>query len=549
MAKTNNKLATNIGNLRPKENLVAAQSIPQYDTVNKQGLPAYTQDKWSKLLTILNTSKLQPQYYRDETETLVDLAESIAECAIEDLYFTCQCIVYSRNVGAGMRSITQAAAILIAPYLSGAEFSKRFYGSFNKKTQTGGVIGRPDDMLNILEGFIALNGEGPKLTNAMKKGFKSAIESYDSYSLLKYKSSLIDVINLVRPVSRGSKATVKVMIDNVEKEMFTLDAIMQGMSVSANTWEVNQSEAGQIVAKAIIEGKVDAEEAKVILEEAKADNWDEMLTDGSLGILAAIRNVRNILKVTTKPDTIAKLCKLLSNGDVIRKAKVMPYQLDIANEVLMTEFNSLPARDVSAALLTGYSSAIPNLTALLPGRNVIFLDKSRSMGTDIRVFNGKEYVHSRTNCMNKASLIAATIAIATKADIVGFGSTAKYIQYNPNVDVFTLANQLNSADMGMTSIASAWKLVSDSKVLYNRVFILSDNEANLGSTYDAYKTYMQKVGNPYVYSVDLAGYKTNSIAGPNVRYYFGYSFSMFDDIATSEFNANHHIDKVKLITI
>lgn len=563
MAKTNSKLANALGEKKPKENLVAANNVPVQDTTNQQGLPAYSQDKWLKLLTMLNTLKLQPQYYRNEKKALQELQALIKECATEDLYFTCQCIVYSRCLGEGMRTISHAASVFIAPYISGQEYSKRFYGPWDKKNKRGGVIFRPDDMAEIIAGFVALNGEyktttvttsqgstttvditGTKLTNAMKKGFKSAIESYDSYQLLKYKSTLIDVINLVHPKPSESQATVKVNGEDV----YTIDAIMRGMNVSAETWEVNQGEAGQIVAKAVKEGKLDAEEAKEVLTQAKADNWAELLENNKLPILACLRNLRNILINNPTQDTVNKVCDLVSNPKLIKEGKIFPYQLDLANEIMLTEFSNFNARQISQALAKGYELAIPNLKELLPGNNVVYLDQSGSMGTAI-MLSGKGRKYGKTQCIDKAALIAATIAKATNADIIAFGSSAKYIQYNPNVDVFTLAKQLASAHMGGTNLSTAWNLAQQSGNKYDRVFILSDNEVNRGNTYTAYSSYLRNIGNPYVYSVDLAAYGTNCIAGDKVRYYYGYGFSMFDDIALSEFNPNYHIEKVKQVII
>ena len=563
MSKSNSKLASIIGEKKPKQELVEAKAIPKFDTKNQQGLPAYTQDIWLKLLTMLNTLKLQPQYYRTEQNTLKELQELINLCAIQDLYFTCQCIVYSRCLGEGMRTISHAAAVFIAPYISGQEYSKRFYGPWDKKKKRGGLIYRPDDMSEIISGFVALNGEyktttvttkegtsttvdisGTKLTNAMKKGFKAAIESYDTYSLLKYKSSLIDVINLVHPKPSESQATVKVEGEDV----YTIDAIMRGMNVLAETWEVSQGEAGQIVAKAVKEGKLDETEAKEVLTQAKADNWAELLDNNKLPILACLRNLRNILINNPTQDTVDKVCALVSNPKLILEGKIFPYQLDLSNEIMLTEFNDGKARQISQALAKGYELAIPNLKALLTGDNVIYLDQSGSMGTSI-LLSGKDKKYSKSQCIDKAALIAATIAKATNADIIVFGSSAKYVSYNPNLDVFTLAKQLSSAHMGGTNLSTAWNAAQNSGKKYDRVFILSDNEVNQGSTYNAYTSYLRAVGSPYVYSVDLAAYGTNCIAGDKVRYYYGYGFSMFDDIASSEFNANYHIEKVKQIII
>lgn len=492
---------------------------------------------------MLNTLKLEGQYYRSTSKTLEDLKSIINTCAEKDLYLTCQCIVWSRNLGAGMRTISHAASIFIAPHLTGQEYAKRFYSAWDKKNNKGGVIFRPDDMQEISLGFQALNTGNVKLTSAMKKGFKSAIESFSNYQLLKYKSSLIDIINLVHPSGKNSQEFVT--IDG--EEVYTLDAIMKGMKVSADTWEVNQVKAGQIVAEAVKEGKISETEAKEVLSQAKADNWKELLNNNSLGILAAIRNLRNILLNNPDFETISKLTNLLSNAEVIKKARIFPYQIDLANEVIQTEFSDQNSRLVNQALLKGYELSIPNLAELLPGRNVVFLDRSGSMGTSIRL--QKENKKGRTSCISKASLLAATIAKATNADIISFGSRAEYSSYNPNQDVFTIARGLSNANMGGTSLATAWKLAQDSGKKYDRVFILSDNECNMGSTYHAYKSYLENTGNPYVYSVDLAGYGTNSIAGDKVRYYFGYSLSIFEDIATSEFNPNYYINQVKEIVI
>lgn len=563
MSKTNSKLAAVISTKQPKTNLVNANKIPKPDTTNQQGLPAYSQDKWLTLLTMLNTLKLEPQYYRSATNTLKELQTLIDQCAKEDLYLTCQCIVYSRCLGEGMRTISHASSVFIAPYISGQEYSKRFYGLWNKKEQKGGVIFRPDDMAEILAGYVALNGQikqtvtlvngvpqssetstsGPKLSNAMKKGFKSVLESLDSYSLLKYKSKLIDIINLVHPSPKLSTAKIEYNGEQVS----TIDAIMRGYNVSANTWEVNQGEAGQIVAKAVKEGKLDDQEAKQVLTQAKADNWKELLDTNKLGILAALRNLRNILINNPSQDTINKLCDLVSNPTLIREGKIFPYQLDVANEIMLSEFSTSYSRQISQALAKGYELAIPNLKELLPGNNVVFLDQSGSMNWEIKLPGSKN--GSRTSCISKAALIAATIAKATNADIICFGSTARYVQYNPNLDVFSLAKQLSSSNMGGTDLSTAWKLAQQSNRKYTRTFILSDNEVNRGSTYNSYMSYVKNVGHPYVYSVDLAGYGTNAIAGDKVRYYYGYGFAMFDDIAKSEFNAAYHLDKVRKVVI
>jgi polyhydroxyalkanoate synthesis regulator phasin len=541
MAKfRNTAVAEKLENIVPKENLVASNSIPKPDTTNLQGFEAYSIENWLRLISLLNTSKLENQYYRSESETMKELKSLVDVCGKEDPYFVAQCIVYSRCIGEGMRSINHLGAVYLAPYMSGKDWSKRFFSGWDKKSQKGGTVFRPDDMSEMVSCFTAINGKS--ITNSMKKGFASTLEKLDTYSLLKYKSSILDLFNLVHPKQENSSA----IVEFEGKVVPTFEAIVKGYNVSADTWEVAQSDAGQVVAQAVREGKISTEEAKQVLTEAKAENWKGLLTENKLGILAAVRNIRNIMLNKPDSDTIDKLCSLLSDEVVIRNGKVMPYQLDMANEVLIAEFNDSNSRKISKALLDGYEKSIPNLAELLTGNNLVMIDMSGSMGT--KVSDPKRKTNFQSTCMTKASLIGMTIAKAVNADVIRFGSDAEYVNYNPNSDVFTLSKSILRS-MGGTSLHQAWAEAQSSGRKYDRVFILSDNECNVGSTYDGYRKYVENVGNPYVYSIDMASYGTTAIAGPKVKYYYGYGFAMFDDIAKSEFNPMHHIEKIRKVEI
>lgn len=526
--------------MQPNPKLVEATNIPKPSTKNRQGHAAYSLDSWLRLLTMLNTLKLENQFYRSETETMNELKALVDTCAKEDPYLVAQCIVYSRCVGEGMRSVNHLAASYLAPHCGGLEWAKRFYSLWNKKTQSGGTIFRPDDMAEIIACFSAMNKT--KATNAMKKGFAAAIESLDAYSILKYKKALIDVINLVHPNPKNSSA----MVEHNGEKVNAIDAVIKGLPVSADTWEVAQSDAGQEVAKAVKEGKIDEVQAKEILKEAKAENWGALLTEGKLGILAALRNIRNMMNTVSNDQTFDTLCTLLSDGDAIRKGKIMPYQIDLANEVVNSEFSSAESRKISAALLKGYEAAVPNLAEMLPGRNLVIVDCSGSMSKS--VVDPARKTRYKSSCMDKAALIAATIAKATNADIIRFGDNAEYVHWNANSDVFSIAKAMKT-NMGWTNLGRAWQLAQASGKKYDRVFILSDNECNRGSSYSSYMNYVKAVGSPYVYSVDMAAYGTTQLAGDKVRYYYGYGYSMFDDIAKSEFNPSYHLEKVKKIVI
>ena len=136
-----------------------------------------------------------------------------------------------------------------------------------------------------------------------------------------------------------------------------------------------------------------------------------------------------------------------------------------------------------------------------------------------------------------------TIAKATNADIVRFGSRAEFAQYDPNKNVFDLGNELSHCNMGGTSIAMAFNKINGK--VYDRIILLSDNEANTGNTSLAYKNYLRSVNvSPYVYCIDLASYGTTPLKNDGkINYYYGNIFIVFNIFFIWSFKrTNRHVN-------
>ena len=554
MKSRNAQLQATLGAIAPKERIVAANSVPKEDTVNLQGHAAYALPDELRLVSMLNTLKLQSQFYKSDNDQMKELRDLIEKIGLRDPKFVAQAIVYSRCLGEGMRSINHLAAALVAPFISGQEYAKRFFGAFDKKGKKGGTIFRMDDMSEIKDAWFALGQKG--LPASMRKGFASVLENADTYQLAKYKNTVIDISNLVHPNSKLSKAEVEVEFEGQKVKMKALDAIMKGIAVAADTWENTQSEAGQIVAKAVREGKLDKQEAEKVLAEAKADNWEGLLKDGKLGVLAALRNIRNMMK-NPRQEMIEAWCKLITDPAKVRQALILPIHFDLAYDVVDNEFGqSKYANKVRQALQDGYIAALPNLAAAFPGKTLIVVDNSGSMG-GFPVSDGKTAVHydygysKRTQTAGyKAGLIAATFAAATGGDIIQFGGSAHWFQYDRNENVFSLAKKVCTASDGWTNPHAAFELITREGKAYDRIIFISDNEVNGKVTSAAYKEYVRRVCDPYVYGIDLCSYGTTPLKRDGkVQYFFGYGPSMYESIASSEFNPAEHIEKIRAIEI
>ena len=554
MKSRNAQLQATLGAIAPKERIVAANSVPKEDTVNLQGHAAYALPDELRLVSMLNTLKLQSQFYKSDNDQMKELRDLIEKIGLRDPKFVAQAIVYSRCLGEGMRSINHLAAALVAPFISGQEYAKRFFGAFDKKGKKGGTIFRMDDMSEIKDAWFALGQKG--LPASMRKGFASVLENADTYQLAKYKNTVIDISNLVHPNSKLSKAEVEVEFEGQKVKMKALDAIMKGIAVAADTWETTQSEAGQIVAKAVREGKLDKQEAEKVLAEAKADNWEGLLKDGKLGVLAALRNIRNMMK-NPRQEMIEAWCKLITDPAKVRQALILPIHFDLAYDVVDNEFGQNKyANKVRQALQDGYIAALPNLAAAFPGKTLIVVDNSGSMG-GFPVSDGKTAVHynygysKRTQTAGyKAGLIAATFAAATGGDIIQFGNSAHWFRYNRNENVFSLAKKVCTASDGWTNPHAAFELITRERKAYDRIIFISDNEVNGKVTSAAYKEYVRRVCDPYVYGIDLCSYGTTPLKRDGkVQYFFGYGPSMYESVASSEFNPAEHIEKIRAIEI
>ena len=323
---------------------------------------------------------------------------------------------------------------------------------------------------------------------------------------------------------------------------------MKGKIISADTWENATSDAGQVVADAVKKGKLSEEKAKEVLKEAKNDNWKSLLKDGKLGILAAVRNLRNIL-LGDDTETVKLVSDLVSDGKRIKQGKIMPYQLEFAHTAVteLTEVSQSLKAPVMKALEKGMIEALPNLAEQLPGRNLVAFDISGSMIWG-ECYQGKSRISA--NPIDKAAILAAMLAKGTNADIIRFNLRAEDFKYSPNTDLFTLAAKLKEHVGGGTSISSVFDLITRYKRKYDRIFIISDNECNHGCTRHSYSEYISKVCSPYIYAIDLAAYGTMPVKNDGkVNYYFGYGYTMLDDVASKEFNPNAVIDKVKAMKI
>lgn len=507
---------------------------------NHQGGQGIKFDAEMELIALLATG-LDGRFYEKESERETRLATLIRTVGKKDPELVAKMLVYARTV-MGQRSVTHAGAVAAITVLAGNPLGTRFFTKRDRKVNKGGIVYRLDDMLEIIS-YYFLRNPGKPLPNSLKRGFRQVLETADAYELAKYQAkgkevSLVDLVNLVHPKPS-------------EKMQETFKQLMKGELKQFNTAEDKNTKSGQEVAAKLKSGEITKEEAETELKEAKAENWKELIVNGSIGYLALLRNLRNIANETT--DVVyAKALQMLTDEKRVRTSLVFPHQIDIAFEVLLSEGLKNPTRKVSllTAVNKAYELAIPNLTELFShGRTAVIFDTSASMSSANSARMGQKNINA--SAVEKAALIAATLSKAIGADMYHFASLTEKLRYNPLDSVNTIKN------IGVKSIGKVGHGTDFGSIFntlegkYDRLFIISDMQGGDSIVRNSsYQTYIKKHGQPYVYAIDMAGYGTTMFKqDQKLINLFGYSADIYEMIKKAEINPKQILKEIRAIEI
>lgn len=451
-------------------------------TKNRAGGLAYVQSPKMKLASLLLTSFAQDQYYRSAKTTFKEIVALLSKV---DPLFAAKAGVYARTQF-GMRSITHVLAAELAAYASGQPWAKAFYNR---------VVYRPDDMLEIATYYKSIGGKN--LPNAMKKGFANAFNRFDAYQLAKYRGEgkdmkLVDMANLVHP-----KPT--------DRNGVALKQLVEGTLRNTETWETLLTKAGQ-------NAKTATQKAKL-----KQEVWKSLLKENKLGYFALVRNLRNI--AAQAPNMIDLVCNQLTDENRIKRSLVLPFRLLTAYKQL--NGNDSATRKLKYALEAAIDVACNNVPNL--ANTLVVVDNSGSMSSPVA---NSQHI----KCNELGAMFGMILAKRSNADILEFGTTARYIKYNLRDSVLSFSSKFeykNQVGHGTNFHA----IFQTAKKRYDRIVIFSDMQGWMGynSPDAAYKSYKKRYScNPFIYSFDLRGYGTLQFPENKIFTLAGFSEKVFD---------------------
>ena len=292
---------------------------------NFMGEMAFKMEDKEELISTVMTTFLQGEYYEKEATKIARIQELLKKV---DPLFAAKLAIYARNEG-NLRSVTHFVAAEIAKYVSGTDWGKRFYNR---------IVVRPDDMSEIVSAYAHINGMSQKdiskIPNAMKGGFKTALERLDAYQIDKYKMknrevSLIDLIRLFHPKGNQKNAEAFKRLVNGES--------LEGL-YETKILEKEMTKAGQLTKGATEDEK----------KEAKHEAISEVLDNvKGMPIMNLIRNLRNIILYA--PDKVEDACAQLRIKDKILNSRLLPFRFATAYAEIEKMVWGKPNTDTSIA--------------------------------------------------------------------------------------------------------------------------------------------------------------------------------------------------------
>ena len=404
--------------------------------VNYMGEMSFKLADKELLVSTVMTTFLQNSYYEREDEIVKRITDLVDKV---DPLFSAKLAIYARNEG-NLRSVTHLVSALLAKYVSGTDWGKRFYNR---------IVVRPDDMSEIVSAYAILNGMGlndlKKIPNSIKKGFKEALERLDAYQIDKYKMqnrevSLIDLVRLFHPKGNQKNAEAYKRLVNGESlaDLYETKVL-----------EKEMTKAGQTTKDATQEEK---DEAKREAITAVLDNVKGM------PVMNLLRNLRNILLYV--PDKVNDACEQLTIEKKILNSRLLPFRFATAyaeiekvmyadtktkptssivfeSEETKQQVNESSFNELKQNLLDAIEGAIEISCQNIPeleGNVALLIDDSGSMRCDYYGGHSRVSAFSKTNSSMIAHLFASMMAWRQHDVYVGlFGNRLIQVPYKRDI--------------------------------------------------------------------------------------------------------------------
>jgi 60 kDa SS-A/Ro ribonucleoprotein len=524
-------------------------AMPAADEVNEAGGRAYARSPRQALAQYAATGCLSDSYYagaEEQLDRVLDLASQV------EPDFVAQTAVFARERGymKDMPALLLAVLSVRGPELLEATFERvvdngRMLRNFVQIMRSG-VVGRKS------------LGSRPK---RLVRRWLDARRDEDVFRASVGESpSIADVIRMVhpRPATR-SRAALYAWLLGRPYDAGDLPEIVRRYE----DYKAGRShEVPPVPFQMLTSFRLDADAWRRIAERA---TWQQtrmnLRTFARHGLFRdeptwRTRMVRRLLGGTDRVSGLAdRLADRLRDPELIRRARVFPYQLLIAWK---TVGKSVPAV-LRRALEEAMEVAIDNVPSF-QGRTVVCPDVSGSM-TYSAVTGWRWGATSKVRCVDVAALVAAAVLRKNpEALVLPFEHRVHTVRLEPDRGVMWNAERLSRIGGGGTNCSAPLRLLNDNRVPADLVLIVSDNESWVDWTKGHATAVMAewgriKVRNPRARLVclDIQPYRTvQATDRDDILNIGGFSDRVFDliaDFAAGRLAAGHWVEVIEKIEL
>lgn len=327
-------------------------SIKIADLVNLAGGVAYSySDERKEIASVILSSMINgDSFYETEAKRIDRIMTKTEDTTLSE--FIAKCMVYVRNEG-NLRTVSHLLAIGLVKNAKGTTYLR---SALNK------TLVRPDDATEM----VALwNSRSKKsIPNVLRRSIKDTLETkWDAYSLKKYFGTgsvkVSDLIKMTHPkeVKEGQAIMWKQAIEG------TLPNISTSQTVNAGS-----------------------------TGEERAENYKVMLKERKLGIMAALKNIVNIVEAGADTETIDMLCVLFENERAVTNSRLLPFRFEQAYNMVETlAVDKFLVKKLQNSIEKAFIISAGNLELISENETIaLLLDESGSMGWSNNMTSGKQ---------------------------------------------------------------------------------------------------------------------------------------------------------------
>lgn len=487
------------------------------DARTYEGGTAWVKDPRTDLF-IRSTSSFgggENSFYEDGATRDQKAVDLVRQLAVEDWDWTARFLAWLRGPG-NMRTM----ALILACEGVDARLKVGFSAPGNSVMPTNrevisSVLQRADEPGEMLAYWTATHGRA--IPKPVKRGVADAARRlYTQRSLLKYDTAshsfrFGDVLNLVHATPDPDKSWHGDLFHYALDRRHHPDTaeIPSSLGILRNNKDMRESDDASrwLDAEALRHSGMTWENAfsSVGSKVDRAKLWGSIIP--SLGIMAAIRNLRNFDQDGVSDQVAQQIINRLMDPAEIAQSRQLPFRF-------LSAYINAPSLRWAHALETALNLCLPNVP-VLDGRTLVLVDSSGSMSAKM---SGK----STLSCLSAAALFGAVTALrnAGNVDVYHFADGPEQVPVPRGGSVLKLAHTIESMQGRVGWGTNIGPSVQATFKGHDRVLIFSD-----GATHGGYGTQGIDAAVPAdvpVYLFNLCGYSQSPMpTGSAARFDLG----------------------------